>query len=67
VVDPGQVVVVQSVRNGVNDACQFDISPYIYTKLTVDSISLATRALRVTAVVDPNCGFRSFESGIPSR
>ena len=67
VADPGQVIVVQSVRNGVNDACQFNISPYIYTKLTVDSISLATRALRVTAVVDPNCGFRSFESGIPTR
>lgn len=64
---PGDVIVVQSVRNGVNDACQFDISPYIYTKLAIDSVSHATRIIRVQAVLDPNCGFRSFESGIPSR
>ena len=67
VASPGEVVVVQSVRNGVGDACQFDISPYVYTKLTVDSLSLVSRAIRVSAVVDPNCGFRSFESGIPTR
>lgn len=64
---PGEVVIVQSIRNGVNDACQFDISPYIYTKMTVDSLSLASRVIRVSAVLDPNCGFRSFESGIPTR
>lgn len=64
---PGEVIVLQAVRNGINDACQFDISPFIYTKLTVDSISLASRVIRVRTVLDPNCGFRSFESGIPSR
>ena len=64
---PGEVVVVQSVRNGSGDACQFDISPYIYTKMTVDSVSLVSRVIRVSAVLDPNCGFRSFESGIPAR
>jgi hypothetical protein len=64
---PGDVIVVQSVRNGIGDACQFDISPFIYTKLSVDSLSLVSRAIRVSAVVDPNCGFRSFESGIPTR
>lgn len=64
---PGEVIVVQSVRNGVNDACQFNISPFIYTKLTVDSVATASRTIRVSTVLDPNCGFRSFESGIPSR
>jgi hypothetical protein len=67
VTTPGEVIVVQSLRNGVADACQFDISPYIYTKLTVDSVATASRAIRVSAVLDPNCGFRSFESGIPTR
>jgi hypothetical protein len=67
VASPGDVIVVQAVRNGLNDACQFDISPFIYTKLTVDSISLASKAIRVRTVLDPNCGFRSFESGIPTR
>ena len=64
---PGEVIVLQSMRNGASDACQFDISPYIYTKLTIDSLSLVSRAIRVQTVLDPNCGFRSFESGIPSR
>lgn len=64
---PGEVIIVQSARNGTNDACQFNISPFIYTKMTVDSISLASRAIRVQTVLDPNCGFRSFASGIPTR
>jgi hypothetical protein len=67
VADEGDVVVVQSIRNGSGDACQFDISPYIYTKLLVDSIATDTRTVKVRAVLDPNCGFRSFESGVPSR
>jgi hypothetical protein len=67
VASPGDVVVLQSVRNGSNDACQFDISPFIYTKLLIDSVAAATRTIVVQAVLDPNCGFRSFESGIPTR
>ena len=63
----GDVVVVQSVRNGSGDACQFDISPYIYTKMLVDSIATDTRTITIKTVLDPNCGFRSFESGVPSR
>jgi hypothetical protein len=63
----GDVVVVQSVRNGSGDACQFDISPYIYTKMLVDSIATDIRTVKIKTVLDPNCGFRSFESGVPSR
>ena len=63
----GDVVVVQSVRNGSGDACQFDISPYIYTKMLVDSIATDIRTVKIRTVLDPNCGFRSFESGVPSR
>jgi hypothetical protein len=67
VASKGDIVVVQSARNGSGDACQFDISPYIYTKLLVDSIAVDSRTIVVQAVLDPNCGFRSFESGIPTR
>lgn len=67
VASEGEVVVVQSIRNGTGDACQFDISPYIYTKLVVTSIAAGARTINVQAVLDPNCGFRSFESGVPSR
>jgi hypothetical protein len=67
VASSGDIVVVQSVRNGSGDVCQFDISPYIYTKLLVDSVAVDSRTIFVQAVLDPNCGFRSFESGIPTR
>jgi hypothetical protein len=64
---PGDVIVVQALRNGTNDACAFDISPYIYTKLVIDSVSAPTRSIFVGATLDPNCGFRSFETGLPTK
>ena len=64
---PGDVVIVQSTQKGSGGACQFDISPYIYTKVLVDSIAVDTKTLVLQTVMDPNCGFRSFEAGIPSR
>lgn len=63
----GDIVVVQAVRNGSGDACQFNISPYIYTKMLIDSVAMATRTIVVQTVLDPNCGFRSFESGVPAK
>jgi hypothetical protein len=67
VASQGDVIVVQSIRNGNGDVCQFDISPYIYAKLLVDSIAVDSRTLVVQSLLDPNCGFRSFESGIPTK
>lgn len=67
VASPGEVIVAQSARNGPSDACQFDISPFIYTKLVIDSVASATRTIFVRTVLDPNCGFRSFEAGVPAR
>ncbi|MEO5902574.1 MAG: hypothetical protein ABIQ55_01025, partial [Gemmatimonadaceae bacterium] len=64
---PGEVIIVQSLRNGAGDACQFDISPYIYTKMSVDSVVTSNRSIFVNAILDPNCGFRSFETGIPKK
>jgi hypothetical protein len=45
--------------------CQFDLSPYIFSKIVVDSVDLATRAVYFRIAVDPNCGFKSFRPGIP--
>lgn len=67
VASPGDVIVVQSRRNGSNDVCQFEIAPFIYAKLMVDSVTSSNRSITVQAVLDPNCGFRSFEPGIPTR
>jgi len=63
---PGEVVVVQSPHNGAGDLCQFTISPQLYAKVTVDSVNLASRILFLRLGLDPNCGFRSFDAGIPT-
>jgi len=63
----GEVVVVEAARNGSGDVCQFSISPFIYSKFLVESVTPATRTIVLQSVLNPNCGFRSFESGIPAR
>jgi hypothetical protein len=65
VVAPGETLVIQAAHNGDRDICQFALSPYIYAKIAVDSVNLASRTLYLRMGVDPNCGFRSFASGIP--
>jgi len=66
VMAPGEVVVVQSAHNTSGDLCQLAISPNIYAKIAVDSIDLASRTLFLRLGLDPNCGFRSFVTGIPT-
>jgi hypothetical protein len=63
---PGEVAVVEANRGQVGDICGFAISPNIYSKLRVVSINPETLAMTVDFTVDPNCGFRSFEPGIPT-
>jgi hypothetical protein len=67
VVTPGQVVVLQTTRAGPGEYCQFAISPYLYAKLSVLSIDATTRTIQFQLGQDTNCGFRSFESGLPTR
>jgi len=66
VIAPGQVVVVQSAHNSSGDLCQFALSPNIYAKIAVDSVNLTSRTLFLRLGLDPNCGFRSFVTGIPT-
>jgi hypothetical protein len=66
VVAPGEVVVVQSAHNSSGDLCQFSLSPNIYAKIAVDSVNIASRTLFLRLGLDPNCGFRSFVTGIPT-
>jgi hypothetical protein len=63
---PGETLVIQSAHNNSGDLCQFALSPYLYAKIAVDSVALATRTLYLRMGVDPNCGFRSFAPGIPT-
>lgn len=66
VLAPGETVVIESAHNLRSDLCQFALSPFLYAKIGVDSVSLATRTIYLKLGVDPNCGFRSFASGVPT-
>ena len=66
VIVPGETLVVESPHNGSGDICQFSISPNLYAKLAVDSVNLASRVIYLRMGLDPNCGFRSFATGIPT-
>lgn len=45
--------------------CSISQSNEIYAKYLVDSVIPAERRIRLSGRVNPNCGFRSFLSGIP--
>lgn len=66
VLAPGETVAIQSPHNGSGDICQFALSPYLYAKITVDSVKLDSRILYLRMGIDPNCGFRSFTDGLPT-
>jgi len=59
---PGQALYV--VTNPV--ACEADANPSLYGKLVVDSVNTLDRTIHFRATVDPNCGFRDFQPGIPT-
>jgi hypothetical protein len=45
--------------------CQFEFRQEVYAKLVVDSILVGERRMKLGARINPNCGFRSFQDGIP--
>lgn len=47
--------------------CQFDLSRVVYSKLVIDDFDPVTREIFFRLHVDPNCGFRSFLPGVPTR
>lgn len=59
-------VVVEANRGSTGDVCNLNLSPNIYSKITISSVDLATRTIVIQSVLDPNCGFRSFATGIPA-
>jgi hypothetical protein len=63
---PGDVLILQTARNTGNDVCLYGISPYIFAKIGLDSVDLKDRSIFFKSTVNPNCGFRSFKTGIPT-
>ena len=62
-----EVIVVETYRGGSGDICSFSLSPYIYSKINIDSVNVVTRTISISTVMDPNCGYRSLEEGIPDK
>jgi hypothetical protein len=61
VLEPGRTAIIEAQH----PQCQFTVSPFIYAKLVVDSIDIGTRKIFFRLTADRNCGYRSFEEGIP--
>jgi hypothetical protein len=63
VTNPGVTVVAQSSDP---NACSVSLTgTTIYAKIVVTAVDPVARQLKVKFTVDPNCGFRSFASGVP--
>jgi hypothetical protein len=61
VINPGQMFLVK-----VNTLyCQYDLQQFVYAKFIVDSVIPAENRIKLSARINPNCGFRSFLTGIP--
>lgn len=61
VVNEGQMFLVK-----VNTLyCQYDLQQFVYAKFVVDSVIPAEHRMKLSARINPNCGFRSFLTGIP--
>jgi hypothetical protein len=63
VTKPNVTVVVQSTDP---NACGVSLTgTSLYGKLVITSVDPVARQLKIRFTTDPNCGFRSFSSGIP--
>ena len=62
----GDVLILQTARNTGNDICIYGLSPYIFARIGIDSVDLKDRSIFFKSTVNPNCGFRSFKTGIPT-
>lgn len=63
----GDVVVVEANHASSGDVCYLNVSPNIYSKISVDSVNVEAHTIVMRTVLDPNCGFRSFATGIPTK
>jgi len=60
---PEQTVIIATSPPG----CAGTSNPTVYGKMVLDSVNLTLRTIHFRATVDPNCGFRSFLPGLPTR
>ena len=62
---PNQVVLVRTDASA--SACAgATIGSVLYAKLVIRGVNLEARTMNIEYVVNPNCGFKSFASGVPT-
>lgn len=66
VVVPGEPFVLLTQRATGAATCLYNPAPHIYAKVVIDSVRPSTRAIYLRQVMDPNCGYRSFQPGLPT-
>ncbi len=62
----GETFAILATRNGGTAVCFALATPQVYAKVVVDSVNQGTHTIHFRQVVDPNCGYRSFVTGLPS-
>jgi hypothetical protein len=60
---PGQPIIIASQA----PACVVSANPSLYGKLVLDSVNVTRRTIHFRTTIDPNCGYRSFKTGVPTR
>ncbi len=63
---PVQAGDVIAIRSEISRVCLGQLTPYIYARMQIVHIDAAERSFDVQMRSNPNCGFRSFEEGVPS-
>lgn len=62
-IDSGDVVVVSSRLQ----TCNFGLNRHLYAKFRVDQIDRTQRRISTSMIYNPNCGYRSLTTGIPTQ
>jgi len=65
-VAPGETFVILATRNGGTTICFALATPQVYAKVVIDSVNTFTHAVYFRQVVNRNCGYRSFLTGLPA-
>jgi hypothetical protein len=62
VLRPGESAAIEVLNQTY---CAFDFSTLVYSKIAIDSVDTANRAIFFRLLNDPNCGFRGLGTGVP--
>lgn len=62
----GETFILQVFRNSGELVCYYLYPPRIYSKVVIDSVNIASGAIYLRQLANPNCGYRSLVPGLPA-